>query len=334
MKTETTVQENSILNSALYLGIFIVTQITGLLLSLSICFVLSDFIWGFLRMAMINSFILGVSLVSCSFISQNLIFKIKTFYVLFISFSVILGTGIISFLVLLFNEPTLFIYYNRGATAFLFINFLFIISLYFISSGLIVYRQIMVTKENTIHDERIMKNQIEMKLLASKVNPHFLFNTLNMILNLLKKPDTAEVAILNLSDLLRNSLEYAEKSKIPIEDEIDNARKYLEIQKLRFGEKLNYHIEGDISFSLPPLIIQPLVENSIKHNITRVGELNITVKIFRYNKMNYITIIDSEHLVSKSMLNRGQGLTITKKRVENSGGVFTIVNGGVEISFE
>ena len=66
------------------------------------------------------------------------------------------------------------------------------------------------------------KNQMEMKLLASKVNPHFLFNTLNMTLNLLKTPDLAEIVILNLSDLLRNNLEYAEKSSILIEDEISN----------------------------------------------------------------------------------------------------------------
>jgi len=322
-----------ILNSALYVGIFAITQITGLLLSLSICFALSDFIEGFVRMALINSFILGISLVSCSFITQNLIFKIKTVYVQFISFTVILGTSIASFLVLLYNESTLFIYFNRGALAFLFINFLFIISLYFISSGLTVYRKIMDTKERTIHEERVLKNQMEMKLLASKVNPHFLFNTLNMILNLLKKPDIAEIAILNLSDLLRNNLEYAEKESISIEDEIENTRKYLEIQQLRFGDKLHYSINGTESFSIPPLIIQPLVENSIKHNITGIDHLEITVS-FSQNDTGYTILIeDSELAVNESMLEKGQGLTITKKRVENCGGTFIINDGRIEITF-
>jgi sensor histidine kinase YesM len=321
------------LSFILYLSIFVVTQVTGLLLSLSVCFILQDFIWGFVRIALVNSFIMGISLIGCCFLSQNLLFKIKTFYVIFISFSVIMGTGIISFVVLLYYEPTLFIYYYRGAITFLFINFLFIIALYLISSGLIVYREIMAQKERALGDERFLKNQMEMKLLSSKVNPHFLFNTLNMILNLLKKPEIAEVALLNLSDLLRNNLEYSEKKVISIKDEIDNVRKYLEIQKLRFEEKLHYTIIGDEKFDIPPLTIQPLIENSIKHNISRVKRLEIIVNIFKHNGRNVIKIIDSEKAVNESMLHKGQGLTITKKRIENSGGSFTITNGGIEISF-
>ena len=83
----------------------------------------------------------------------------------------------------------------------------------------------MVKKEKALSDEISLKNQMEMKLLSSKVNPHFLFNTLNMILTLLKKPDKAELAILNLSDLLRQNLEYSEKKSISIKDEIENVRK-------------------------------------------------------------------------------------------------------------
>ncbi|MFC1476391.1 sensor histidine kinase [Fibrobacterota bacterium] len=207
-------------------------------------------------------------------------------------------------------------------------------ALYIISSGLIIYREIMVEKEKTIGDERHLKNQMEMKLLSSKVNPHFLFNTLNMILNLLKKPETAEMAILNLSDLLRNNLENSEKKVISVKDEVDNVRKYLEIQKLRFKEKLHYTISGGEEFYIPPLIIQPLIENSIKHNISRVKKLEIQVNIFKHNNHNVITILDSEKAMNESMLHKGQGLTITKKRIENSGGTFAVANGGIEISFE
>lgn len=329
-----TLKNTSSINTIVYLSIFVITQITGLLLSLTICFILQDFIWGFLRMALINSLILGVSLICCCFLTQNLIFKIKAHYISFISLSVLLGTGIISFFFLLFRERSLFIYYNRGAWAFLFVNFLFIISLYIISSGLIFYREIMVKKEKAIGNERNLKKQMEMKLLSSKVNPHFLFNTLNMILNLLKKPDVAEIALLNLSDLLRNNLEYAEKETISIKDEIANARKYLEIQKLRFEQKLFYSVTSSGDFQLPPLIIQPLVENSIKHNITKVSKLTIDVVVYSDEKKNYISITDSERLVSESMLHKGQGLTITKTRVENGGGTFTIVDGRIEIAFD
>ena len=187
------------LNVLFYFLIFAVTQITGLLLSFVICFILKDFTWGFVRMALVNSFILGLALIGGCYFSQRLVFKIKIVYVVALSFCLVLGIGIISFFIVLFLEPTLFIYYNRGAFSFLFINFLFIITLHVIGSGLIIYREIMVEKEKTIGTERNLKNQMEMKLLSSRINPHFLFNTLNMLLTLLKQPEKAETAILNLS---------------------------------------------------------------------------------------------------------------------------------------
>jgi two-component system, LytTR family, sensor kinase len=325
-------QTNS-LNILFYASIFMVTQITGLLLSLVICFILHDFIWGFVRIALVNSFILGLALIGSCYLSQRLMFKMKIFYSIVISFSLVLGISIISLFIVLFLEPTLFIYYNRGAFSFLFINFLFIIALHSIGCGLIIYREIMVAKEKTIGDERFLKNQMEMKLLSSRVSPHFLFNTLNMICTLLKQPAKAETAILNLSDLLRENLEQSDKMSVPVKQELSNVRKYLEIQKLRFDEKLHYEIKGDADFSIPPLIIQPLVENSIKHNMQNVSHLTIEIRLSRDNGRNIITIMDSEKAVQSSMLNQGQGLTITKKRVENSNGTFLIKNGGIEISF-
>jgi two-component system, LytTR family, sensor kinase len=298
-----------------------------------ICYILQDFTWGFVRMALVNSFILGLSLIGSCSLSQRLLFKIKIIYIAAISFSLVLGVCIISFFIVLFLEPTLFIYYHRGAISFIAVNFLFIIALLTISSGAIIYREIMVEKEKTIGNERYLKNQMEMKLLSSRVNPHFLFNTLNMILTLLKQPAKAEEAILNLSDLLRQNLDQSDKTSIPVEQELENVRKYLEIQKLRFKEKLRYEIKGDAGFSIPPLIIQPLVENSIKHNMRNVSHLSIEILLSRDNDRNTITITDSEKAVQSSMLNQGQGLTITKKRVETSNGTFLIKNGGIEISF-
>ena len=321
------------LNFIIYSSIFLVTQVTGLLLSLVVCFILQDFIWGFVRIALINSFILGLSLIGACYLSQRLMFRFKIVYIILISFSLILGTSIISFFIILYSEPALFIYYNRGAVSFLFINFLFIITLYIISSGLILYREIMVEKEKTIGNERYLKNQMEMKLLSSRVNPHFLFNTLNMILNLLKQPVKAETAILNLSDLLRQNLEQSEEKCISINQELNSVRKYLDLQSLRFGDKLHYEISGEEEFDIPPLIIQPLVENSIKHNINRVTKLTAQIAILKENGRNFIRIMDSEKGVTQSMLDKGQGLTITKKRVENSNGTFLIKNGGIEISF-
>ena len=282
----------SSLNVLFYFLIFAVTQITGLLLSFVICFILKDFTWGFVRMALVNSFILGLALIGGCYFSQRLVFKIKIAYIAALSFCLVLGIGIISFFIVLFLEPTLFIYYNRGVFSFLFINFLFIITLHIIGSGLIIYREIMVEKEKTIGIEKTLKNQMEMKLLSSRINPHFLFNTLNMLLTLLKQPEKAESAILNLSDLLRVNLEQSDKMSIPIKEELTNVKKYLEIQKLRFGEKLHYEIKSDCDFSIPPIIIQPIIENSIKHAMPNVSLLGTSK-----NSITHAILLDNRHSV-------------------------------------
>jgi two-component system LytT family sensor kinase len=314
-------------------SVFMVTQITGLLLSIVICFILKDFTWGFVRMALVNSFVLGISLIGICYLTQRLMFKMKVVSIVAISLSLVVGVSIISFFIVLFSEPAAFIYYDRGAFGFLIINLLFIIALYTISSGLIINREILLEKEKAISSERYLKNQMEMKLFSSRVNPHFLFNTLNMILTLLKEPVKAETAILNLSDLLRENLDQSEKPHISIRQEIENVRKYLELQKLRFDEKLHYEITGDADFRIPPLVIQPLIENSIKHNMQTVPRLAIELSLSQENGQGRVFIRDSVGAVDGSMLNQGQGLTITKKRVENAGGTFSIKNGGVELWF-
>jgi sensor histidine kinase YesM len=321
------------LNTLLYLSIFMVTQVSGLLVSLAICYILKDFTWGFVRVALINSFLLGLALVGSCQLSQRLVFKFHPLAIMAISFALVLGISIISFGIVFFLEPAVFFYYSRGAIAFIVINFLFIIALHVIGSGLIIYREIMIAKEKAIGDERHLKKQMELRLLSSRVNPHFLFNTLNMILTLLKEPAKAEEAILNLSDLLRENLDQSEKTSIPVKQEIDNVRKYLELQKLRFGDKLHYEIVGDADFTIPPLIIQPLVENSIKHNMQKVAHLSIRVEFERDGSRGRISVTDSEKALRPAMLNQGQGLTITSRRVESSNGKFSIHNGGIEISF-
>ncbi len=81
------------------------------------------------------------------------------------------------------------------------------------------------------------------------------------------------------------------------------------------------------------MIIQPLVENSIKHNIDTTDCLSIKLMIEKKNGI-VITVIDSQAKLNPEMLNKGVGLTVTKKRVEYAGGIFLIKNGGIEISFK
>jgi len=109
-----------------------------------------------------------------------------------------------------------------------------------------------------------------LETLVSQLQPHFLFNTLNTLVSLMSTdPAQAESVVLNLSRLLRATLEARDKPLIPLRQEMELARDYIQIQQARFGEKLV--VDQDISAAtrqcaIPPLILQPLLENAVKYS--------------------------------------------------------------------
>lgn len=114
-----------------------------------------------------------------------------------------------------------------------------------------------------------MANKAEIKALQAQINPHFLFNALNTIISFIRlNPNRARELIINLSTYLRYNLEVGEKH-VDIYRELEQVKAYIEIEKARFGEKLHiaYNIEDNLDVNIPSLIIQPIVENSIKHGI-------------------------------------------------------------------
>lgn len=129
-----------------------------------------------------------------------------------------------------------------------------------------------------------MANKAEIKALQAQINPHFLFNALNTIVSFIRiNPDKARELIINLSTYLRYNLEIGE-SCVDINKELDQVKAYVEIEKARFGDKLNvvYDIDENIKIKVPSLIIQPLVENSIKHGILKgTGSGCVKVKVQR-----------------------------------------------------
>ena len=126
-------------------------------------------------------------------------------------------------------------------------------------------------KEKELNEERLtrLKMKAELEALQAKINPHFLFNTLNSIASLISEnPKAAETTIEKLSELFRYTLKDADKSTVTIGEELEIVRTYLEIEKVRFGDRLQYTINYDgsvLDLQIPALLIQPLVENSIKH---------------------------------------------------------------------
>lgn len=122
----------------------------------------------------------------------------------------------------------------------------------------------------------ILSREAELKALKAQVNPHFLFNSLNSISALTSiDPARARQMCIALSDFLRNSLRLGERASIPLSEELALARSYLEVERVRFGPKLRVLQrmgEGCEQCDVPPLLVQPLVENAIKHGIATLAE--------------------------------------------------------------
>lgn len=307
---------------------------SGILLGLTINIINGKFSLILLKIALINSFFLSLGLIVNLLISRILISKLNNLLIFILSIFLIFGVSLIGFIYVFFTEPFFFIYEANIVYSYLIINLLFIISIGIITTGFNIYQKILTEKEKIIVEEKYLRKQTEQKLYISKINPHFLFNSLNLMISLLKEPEKAEKAIIYLSDLLRFNIDISEKEKIPITEEIKNIEKYLFIQKLRFEDRLSYNINCEVNAMIPPLILQPLIENSIKYNIKNIDKLEIKINIFKNKNIIHIDIIDSCKLVNQKMLGKGTGLETTKKRVEIIGGKFIIKNGGIQINFQ
>jgi len=138
-----------------------------------------------------------------------------------------------------------------------------------------------------LEEERARKLAVEARLssLESRIHPHFLFNTLNSISSLIQEdPKLAERLVERLAALLRFSLDSNQTSTVSLERELRIVTDYLEIEKTRFGDKLRYSIDvpGELrSIEVPPLAVQTLVENSLKHAVAtrrEGGEVRITAR--------------------------------------------------------
>ena len=128
----------------------------------------------------------------------------------------------------------------------------------------------------TSRQAEVLSREAELKALKAQVNPHFLFNSLNSISALTTiDPAKAREMCIRLSDFLRNSLRLGERPSIPFREELALASTYLDVEQVRFGKRLrvtqNFDTDCD-ACEVPPLLVQPLVENAIKHGIASLSE--------------------------------------------------------------
>ncbi|PKL28288.1 MAG: hypothetical protein CVV46_07280 [Spirochaetae bacterium HGW-Spirochaetae-2] len=137
-------------------------------------------------------------------------------------------------------------------------------------------------KEYTRLRERMMLAQ--QMALKAQITPHFLFNSLNSVMQLVdSNPKEANETLQNLADLYRYILSSTKLDLVPVADEIASMHHYLGVEKARFGEKLTYTVEMDplvANFQIPPMLIQPIVENAVNHGAKATGEIDITVSVY------------------------------------------------------
>ena len=148
-------------------------------------------------------------------------------------------------------------------------------------------------KEQRRNDAEQLVKEAELARLRQQLQPHFLFNSLNSISALAgTKPNEARKMIQQLSDFLRGTLKKDEQQTVSLHEEIEHLKLYLEIEKVRFGHRLQVDINMECDnkdVSLPPLLLQPIVENAIKFGLYDTVD-DITISISCHFENNYLQV--------------------------------------------
>lgn len=248
-----------------------------------------------------------------------------------VSFSALITYFVLGILILIFwlfmGYLILKILFVKNEDYFRFLNDSFFVRvlfgiLFYIATvllyHLLVYTRALEEKRLNETKLNLLVRESELNALRSQMNPHFLFNSLNSISSLtISNPDKAREMIIQLSDFLRYALKYGQREEASFADELKNIELYLAIEKTRFEDKLvfekNIH-EICMQAKLPNMILQPLVENAIKHGVYE-STTPVVVTLSCQGKGEFFEIrlknnYDPEH---KSRTGAGLGL----KNVEN-----------------
>ena len=170
-------------------------------------------------------------------------------------------------------------------------------------------------------EARLAKARLQ--ALRMQLNPHFLFNTLNSIASLVHEQPQAEEMIEALSDLLRLTLSASDRQEVTLREELHFLERYLLIEQIRFGDRLRVEKQIDVSAldaPVPILILQPLVENAVKHGIeSQIAPGVIRVMAERAGKSLILQVHDNGRglaAASKGLLKEGVGLSNTRSRLK------------------
>jgi sensor histidine kinase YesM len=153
-------------------------------------------------------------------------------------------------------------------------------------------------KELEVSRLQQLKTKAELDTLHSKINPHFLYNALNSIADLaITDGKKARKMTIALADLFRYSINSSDHNYSTIKEEVEMAEVYLEIEKIRFEDQLNYsiHLDKDVShYLVPRFLLQPVVENAVKHGLKATGKMTeIDIRVKNGNEGLQIVVADN-----------------------------------------
>lgn len=173
--------------------------------------------------------------------------------------------------------------------------------------------------ERRAYELRLLAREAELKTLRAQIDPHFLFNSLNSIAGLTAaSPGTARDMCVRLADFLRQSLKLGARESIPLAEELALVESYLAVEKVRFGDRLLFEREigeGAAEVPVPPLLLQPLVENAIRHGIAGLVEPG-TVRVVAGLRDGRLRVtVENDYDAGSRRQGEGIGLVNVRRRL-------------------
>ena len=229
----------------------------------------------------------------------------------------LMSVGVSIFFLFRIYEASELLYVYRGLPFRIIINFLLLSLIMIITVFWNIQEEYEENKKRKEASERMLRDA-ELYNMRQQLQPHFLFNSLNSIIALIgSKPQEARKMTFQLSDFLRGTMRKDDKQLIALSEEINHLKLYLEIEKVRFGHRLqtNFEIEdAALNNRVPSMIIQPLLENAIKYGLYNItGQVDINLRIFMLNNLLHIQI-ENPFEIDQFENNKGTGFGISSIR--------------------
>ncbi len=225
-----------------------------------------------------------------------------------------------SILTALFATDTRYVVFISGTIPYRVISGFLFYALMVVGYYLLLYNRDL--QEKILAEIRLneLLKEAELTTLRAQINPHFLFNSLNSISALtLSDPANAREMIIKLSDFLRYCVSSASTAFTALGNELSNIRRYLDIEKTRFGDKLVYELSVDpvyMNFPVPVMILQPLFENAIKHGVYEsVSQVKVVLNALPCEDCLEITIVNDFDPATPQKKGAGIGLKNIKERL-------------------